>query len=123
MPHTAMSKMDTKMRQAIANATACANSCLESINYCTHRGGKHVEPEHLGLLVDCAKICDISADYMLRESRFHGQVCGVCADICEECAVSCDQFRDDIQMQDCATKCRACADTCRQMAGMTKKAA
>lgn len=118
MPHTVMSRMDTRMQQAIANASACASSCLESINYCIHMGGKHVQPLHLALLLDCAKICEMSADYMLRESEFHGPICGVCADICDRCAESCDQFRGDDQMKDCAEKCRSCSDSCREMAKM-----
>ena len=118
---TVMSKMDTAMQQAIANATACANSCLESINHCISMGGKHVEKTHLELLIDCSKICDISADYMLRESPFHGRICAICADVCDACAKSCDQFKDD-QMTDCSRKCRACAETCRQMAKMMKAA-
>lgn len=103
MTHTGMN-MDPTMQQAIENATACANICLESINHCTHMGGKHAAPVHLGLLIDCAKICEMSADYMLRESMFHGEVCGLCADVCDECAMSCDEFQDDIQMKECAKK-------------------
>lgn len=122
MSPTVMSKMDTTMQHAITNATACANSCLESINYCISMGGKHAEKTHLELLIDCSKICDISADYMLRESPFHGEICGICADVCDDCAKSCDQFKGDDQMADCAKKCRACADTCRQMAKMMKAA-
>jgi hypothetical protein len=114
--------MDSTMQQAIENATACANSCLASINYCSHIGGRHAESSHLGLLIDCARICSMSADYMLRESSFHGQICGICADVCDDCAKSCDQFKDDDPMRDCAAKCRSCAGTCRQMARMMKAA-
>lgn len=122
MANTVMSRMDTTMQQAISNAMSCASSCLESINYCSHMGGKHVEASHLGLLIDCARICDITADYMLRESEFHPEICGICADVCDQCAKSCDQFQGDDQMEDCAQKCRACASTCRQMAKMKKAA-
>lgn len=83
---------------------------------------EHVEASHLGLLIDCARICEISADYMLRESEFHPEICGICADVCDECAKSCDQFQGDDQMEDCAQKCRVCASTCRQMAKMKKAA-
>ena len=80
--------------------------------------GPHVEAAHLRLLLDCAEICQTSADFMLRGSELHGQVCGVCADVCDRCAQSCAQFGDDQQMQACAEECRKCAESCRKMAGM-----
>ncbi len=119
---TMMSKMDAAVKEAILHAIACESSCLESINYCTRQGGKHAEAAHLGLLIDCARVCSISADYMLRESPFHGEMCEICADVCEDCAASCDRFKDDDQMKDCAEKCRACAASCRRMADMKKAA-
>ncbi len=119
---TVMSKMDPAMKEAVVHAIACESSCLESINYCMHKGEKHAEASHLGLLLDCARACGISADYMLRESPFHSEMCGTCADVCEDCAKSCGQFKNDEQMKDCEEKCRACAASCRRMAGMRKAA-
>jgi hypothetical protein len=68
-------------------------------------------------MMDCAEICRISADFMLRGSEMSKEVCELCADICEECATSCESFgQDDSQMVDCANACRACAASCREMA-------
>ncbi len=39
-------------------------------------GGKHAEPEHLNLLMDCARICVTNADFMLRKSKYYQQTCG-----------------------------------------------
>jgi hypothetical protein len=75
----------------------------------------HAEPTHIRLLQDCAEICAVSADFMLRQSEFHPQTCQICADICEQCALSCEQMNDDDMMQACVDACRTCAKSCGEM--------
>lgn len=82
-------------------------------------GEDHAESTHIRLLLDCAEICQTSANFMLCMSDFHGQVCGICADVCEHCAEDCERFADDKMMQKCAEICRSCAQSCREMADMT----
>jgi hypothetical protein len=74
-----------------------------------------MEEQHLRLLMDCALICQTSADFMLRESTFYARVCGACADICETCADACADISDDDRMKDCVALCRECATVCRDM--------
>lgn len=108
-------KMDQSMEQCIQNCLDCARICMETLTYCHEQGGKHTEPGHLKLLMDCSEICQISAHFMLRGSEFHKQTCAVCADVCERCAQDCERFGDDAQMQTCAQVCRRCTESCRQM--------
>lgn len=117
-----MNKMNNGMQQAIENATACATSCLESINYCSRKRGKYAEPSRLGLLLDCARICEITADYMLRKSPFYGILCELSAEICEQTARSCSEFPADGMLKDCTQKCMACTVSCREIAKMMKAA-
>lgn len=79
-------------------------------------GGGHARPDHIRLMMDCAEICQTSANFMLRMSDFHGQTCGVCAQVYEQCAVDCERFGDDQMMQQCAEACRSCARSCSEMA-------
>jgi len=81
-------------------------------------GGQHAEPQHIGLLLDCAEICQTSANFMLRGSDRHMRTCAVCAEVCEQCAQDCERMGDDAQMRACAEVCRRCADSCRRMATM-----
>ncbi|MGH9568542.1 MAG: four-helix bundle copper-binding protein, partial [Candidatus Angelobacter sp.] len=93
----------------------CYQTCLhEAMTHCLESGGKHMEPDHFRLMMDCAEICQTSTNFMLSSSAFSNQVCGVCADICDACAKSCEQISG---MEDCAKVCRECAESCRQMAG------
>lgn len=87
--------------------------------YCLTMGGAHTALEHVGLLLDCAQVCATSADFMLRGSSLHSQVCGICATVCEPCSDDCDRLAgDDELMRRCAQTCRECAASCRQMAAM-----
>jgi len=87
--------------------------CLQSaMNHCLEAGGKHVEPSHFRLMMNCAEMCQTSLNFMLSNSPFSKQVCAVCAEICDACAESCDQLDG---MEECAKACRECAESCRSM--------
>ncbi len=103
------------MQVCINNCKNCQQVCLETLDYCREKGGEHADGKHLKLLEDCAKICEINADFMERESDNHQKTCSVCADICNQCAEACEQFEDDEQMQKCVQICRKCAESCGQM--------
>jgi len=101
-------------RDCIDACTRCHEVCEHMIfQHCLRLGGKHVEPEHLKLMADCAQICGTSADFMSRGSPRHAQTCGICAEICEACADDCERIGD---MDDCVQACRRCARACRAMA-------
>lgn len=92
--------------------------CLETARYCMDKGGKHVSTKHLSLLLDCAEICQTTANSLLRRSSQHAVICEACARVCEACASDCDSFAADAQMRQCALTCRTCAQSCRDMVGM-----
>lgn len=101
------------MQSCIDACDYCHRMCLQSaMNHCLESGGEHVEPGHFRLMMNCAEICQTSANFMLSNSAYHPQVCGVCAEICEACADSCDKLDG---MEDCAKACRDCAKSCRSM--------
>jgi hypothetical protein len=115
MHHT--THMNEKMVECITACQTCHAVCVETTAHCLQMGGKHAEPAHIRLMMDCAQICQTSADFMLRGSDFHHSTCGVCAEVCEACADDCARFTDDAMMQRCAQVCRDCARSCREMAG------
>jgi hypothetical protein len=108
--------MGEMMQNCIQACTTCHGVCVESINHCLRKGGRHTEFTHLRILTDCAEICQTSADFMLRGSEFHGMTCGVCAEVCTHCAESCAMFGDDEMMKRCEEACRMCAKSCAEMA-------
>lgn len=93
----------------------CYRVCSTTIQACLSKGGNHVEPIHIKVLEDCAKICALSGDFLIRNSELHQHTCRACADICERCANECSQMTDDDLMQQCAETCSRCAESCKSM--------
>lgn len=120
MPHTT-EKMSADMQRCIEECSNCHDVCTTTIQHCLEMGGDHAEASHIRLLLDCVQICETSADFMLRGSDLHAQICAACAEVCERCAQECDRFDDDF-MKQCAEACRRCAESCRMMAKMAKAA-
>lgn len=104
------------MENDIKTMTDCYLACTKTIKHCLSMGGEHAAPEHINLLMDCAKICQTASDFACRESDNHPAICKVCADICRQCADECERLAgDDEQMKQCAEICRQCADVCERM--------
>lgn len=107
-----------EMQMCIQNCALCHQVCEQTLSYCLTRGGRHLEARHLKALIDCAQICTTSAGFMARDSNLYLVMCNGCAEACNLCATSCDQFGDDETMKLCADVCRRCEESCREMAKM-----
>lgn len=103
------------MAACIDECRACHQLCIETFRYCLEKGGRHANPQRVGLLIDCAEICQTNSNFMMRGSIEHKAVCEACARICDRCAKSCDAFGEDAQLKSCAEACRSCAEACRDM--------
>lgn len=111
-----MAHISSKTRACIESCHSCHEVCAETVSHCLSMGGKHAAAGHIGTLLDCGQICDVSADFMLRGSAHQTSVCGLCADVCDACAASCEAL-GGAEMKRCAEECRRCAESCRAMAG------
>lgn len=101
------------MKDCVEACQRCHQMCLQmAMTHCLEQGGKHVEPAHYRLMINCAEICQTSANFMLSQSPCYASVCRVCAEICKACADSCEQIGD---MDDCVRACRECAQRCETM--------
>ena len=107
-----------QMQHCVESCNSCQATCLETITYCLNTGQEYAESGHIRLLMDCVDMCRTSASFMLRASPMHELTCSLCADVCERCTESCEQFNGDPAMERCAEACRQCAMTCREMAGI-----
>ena len=117
MAHTSSPTTTREMQECIDICLECHSICLMTIQHCLELGGKHAEPRHITTLLDCAEICQTSANFMLRGSDLHGRACALCAEACRACAESCERMAaGDTQLQQCAEVCRRCEQSCQQMA-------
>lgn len=110
-------KKHSSIEQCIQNCQNCHAICEQTLFYCLQKGEPHVQASHMQVLLDCAQICQVGADFMLRNSPLHVKTCALCAEICTKCADSCERIdKNDPQMKACAEMCRRCAASCQQMA-------
>jgi hypothetical protein len=104
------------MQACIIACNHCHQVCLETaMNHCLEAGEKHVEAKHFRLIMNCAEICQTSANFQISSSAFHRRLCEVCAEVCEACAANCEHIGG---MDECVEVCRECAVSCRQMVGV-----
>jgi Domain of Unknown Function (DUF326) len=98
----------------IQRALECHCVCSETISHCLERGGSFATKPLPLSLMDCAQICQLTADLLLRGSPLRHLMTSICATACERSAQHCDRFDDDILRQ-CAEACRRCAEACRDI--------
>jgi len=106
----------TEEQRCIVHCQECHEVCLRTVTHFLEKGGSPGEAAQARLLLDCAAICQTSADFLIRDSALHALTCRVCAEICERCAEGCDRMEDGERMYRCAEVCRRCAQSCVQMA-------
>jgi hypothetical protein len=95
------------MQDCIRNCLDCYQACLSA--------SIRPDAELALMLQDCAAICALSANVMLRNSPRHVDTCSLCADICDDCAEACARHREDRVLLHCADLCWRCAESCREM--------
>jgi hypothetical protein len=94
-------------------AYKATHSCLK---HCLVSDEKHHKHGHITLLKECSEITNLTSSFLLEGSDFKNQICNLCAQICIECAESCEAIDPhDQKMSDCARSCRECAESCMSM--------
>jgi hypothetical protein len=108
-----------QLQECIDLCSECHTVCIQTLTDSLEKGEDHIDVERLCLLQDCADICRVSVDFMLRESPQHSHTCRACGEVSALCAEECRKMENDEQMQYCAEICERCAESCRSMAAMT----
>jgi hypothetical protein len=105
--------MTNRNRQDIIHVLHdCYSICLETFSiHCTKQGGHHMAYEHIRRMLSCIDVCALTADFLLRRFPLTQEVCDLCADVCKQCATSCDGI-DDKNMDACVRVCEAAARAC-----------
>lgn len=116
-PSMTRSHRTSEMERCMQLCVECSGVCLDTIPQCLEAGGKHARPDHISMLMNCARICATSAEFLLNGSKQHVYTCEACAKVCQECADDCANTGSEEFMTRCAEVCRRCADSCRKMAG------
>ena len=110
--HSAQHHTEQQIQECIRSCTECHQVCLENAMHAVAVGGRHASEGHVGLLLDCADVADVTARFLSRRSELHGYVCRACFAVAARCADECEQ----LGMLTCAEACRRCAEACAQLA-------
>lgn len=109
-------QMNEEMQRCIRLCRDCHARCIELLDHCVTLGGRHVAPDHIRLLMDCAQRDTVTADFMARASALRDCTYTFCAEVCRRCAESCAQLAGNDQLlKQCAELCRHCAESCDRM--------
>ncbi len=117
-------ELGTYLRDAQQRYHACIEACVECWTACEMCSDACLHEENVEKMVrcirldrDCAAICRLAAEAMVRGSEFAARICALCAEICDACGEECAKHADHHDhCRVCAEACRRCADECRRMA-------
>lgn len=104
------------LAECIAICMKCHRACLETAAQVLETPAR-AQVSLVVMLLDCAEICQATANSMSRSSPVHAAFCAACAQVCDACAAACARAKDAAALKACLDVCRDCAMSCRHMAG------
>ncbi|KIY23688.1 ferredoxin [Mesobacillus subterraneus] len=93
----------------------CEATCEDMVTHLIGLQNDDRRDVQILLLRDCADMCTLMAKYLARNSFFSKTLANICAYICEQCAMECSKYPDQMS-QNCAQVCQHCAQACRAFA-------
>ncbi|GIM30722.1 ferredoxin [Clostridium polyendosporum] len=106
-----------KYQACIYECNRCAQACYECFKACLNEPDVADRKNCMSILVECAKVCEMSSTLLSMNTEFAKDYCNLCAVVCDKCAEECEKFKDE-HCQKCAHECGTCADECSRMGGM-----
>jgi hypothetical protein len=101
-------------RSCIEACLKCAAVCNHCASSCAHEENIKMMARCIQLDMECAAICYASAQLMSLGSEKAGEVCVICAGMCETCGEECGKHQNE-HCRECAKVCKQCAEECRKM--------
>jgi len=93
----------------------CRDICVETTMHGINVGGERSQMDVLGVLMDCADVCEAGERFMLRGSPFFKLIAPGLAEICDNCAAVCDTIPGDEYFATAAKASRRAAGNVRQL--------
>ena len=97
------------------NCKVCAEECQKTLDYCNKKGGNYGAANISNALKDCITACKMTEDYIARNSSYGTKTAAICIEACNNCAKSCESFKNDDKMRATADECRKCAGNCSKL--------
>jgi hypothetical protein len=74
-----------ELQHCIEECLNCHAVCTMTAQYCLTEGGEHADVNMIGVLLDCAEICQVSANFMLRGELHAAGLAAPCGHLCGLC--------------------------------------
>lgn len=91
---------------------ACAWSCRKSADACLGGSDPGKFAESIRLVVECAKLCEITAGYLDKGSAFQDEMLRICAEACDNCRNECERHMQWRHFRECADASGRCETAC-----------
>ena len=103
--------LNEQYQKSIEACMDCASACNHCAASCLEEKEVQSLTKCIRLDLECAVICQVTAELMSQGSRYTGEICELCATICNACAEECEKHadRDTTHCKECAETCKACA--------------
>lgn len=109
-----MLDQQSRRQSCIDECLRCYQVCLGTASgHCLDVGDRHVQADHMRLILACAELCRTSAAILLIGTIHHKAICRECATLCDDCAKYC---RTVGGMEACIAACDECAASCLRVA-------
>jgi hypothetical protein len=97
----------------------CWKMCEEFISW-SIQNGKYVNS--INICRDTAEMCSQCIKFEAQRSPFFQQLCEVCAEICERCAIDMETFKNENEIfSETLDSCRIFAIACKEVAEKQKR--
>lgn len=110
-----MGSASSSMLTCMQACQQCHEACRKAAFGLSPAAAQDLAADDVRLLMECAELCQLSANWQLAGSQYCRQICAVCAEVCRQCQ---DRCNDNEGMQECAAACQRCAESCAAMSSM-----
>lgn len=115
---SAATELPSVLQRCIDTSTQCATLAMQVLNQIVGRCLDEPESQawaQLHLLRDCSDVCQATAHFLARGAKLHPDCCRLSAELCERCAVHCEQIAEEVTRR-CALACWEAAAAFRALA-------
>ena len=79
-----------QMSLCAKHCSDCQTACEKASAYCKTKGGPAASADREQKFADCIELCKTSHNLLQRESKYHPDICKLCAKACKECDRACE---------------------------------
>jgi hypothetical protein len=107
-----------EMEECIQECLNCHRVCMQVFSHLLtlESDAQPATPDQLRLLLDCAQLCALCADFLIRASEFDTSLSHLCREACRRCQQMCETLGQiDLMVPGCAVACARCANACTRV--------